>query len=147
MTRSIIIKNNQTIPLREIPVLGYDEFLEYNTSLLREHYNHCVNYFGFPQRNEMQLICCIANDSEHEIFVSSSVIDANTTQYSFTKHHLSFHIFERELAEISGINYCDHPWLKPVRFPADRKNKNSQIIKYPFYNSHSEELHEVDRKS
>lgn len=141
--KSITIKNNQTIPLRDIPVLRYENFLEYNTTHLKEAQNHCVSYFGFPQEEKLKLICCIANDNEHIIKISSSVIDTDSTLPSFTHHHLAFHIFERELHENFGIKYSDHQWLKPVRFPFNRANKNSQIKNYPFYQIESEELHEV----
>lgn len=143
MTKHISIKNNQTILLRDIPVLDYEVFLEHNTSLLNDEHNHCVNYFGYPEGNKLKLIACIANDNEHLINISSSVIDAASTLPSFTKHHLAFHIFERQIHESYGLKYSDHPWLKPVRYPFDRMDKNSQIENYPFYQIDSEELHEV----
>lgn len=143
MTRHISIKNNQTIPLQEIPVLRYEDFLEHNTTLLTEEHNHCVSYFGFPHEEKLKLICCIGNDKEHTIQVSSCVINLNATLDSFTKYHLAFHIFERELHENFGIKYNDHEWLKPVRFPFNRADKISQIRNYPFYQIESEELHEV----
>jgi Ni,Fe-hydrogenase III large subunit len=42
-----------------------------------------------------------------------------------------------------GIRYSDHPWLKPLRFPADTAQNDSTIDRYPFYRIESEELHEV----
>lgn len=143
MTKTISIKNNQAIPLQDIPVLQYEDFLEHNTSLLKDEANHCVNYFGFRQGGKLKLICCVANDTIHSIHVSSSVVDNYSSLQSFTHHHLAFHIFERELLENLGLNYTDHPWLKPVRFPFNRVDKNSQIGNYPFYQIKSEELHEV----
>lgn len=143
MIKHISIKNNQTIPLKDIPVLEYGLFLEHNTEQLKDEHNHCVNYFGFPDNDKLKLICCIANDKEHIINISSSVVDLKYQLPSFTQHHYSFHIFERELHENFGINYIDHPWIKPVRYPANRKNKDSKIENYPFYKTDSEELHEV----
>ena len=70
----------------------------------------------------------------------------NGDQYeypSFTAKNLAFHVFEREMHEKLGIRYSDHPWLKPLRFPADTAQKESTIDKYPFYRIESEELHEV----
>ncbi|MCL6524852.1 MAG: NADH-quinone oxidoreductase subunit C [Thermoflavifilum sp.] len=143
MIKHISIKNNQSISLHDIPVLKYDDFLAHNTSLLKEEHHHCVNYFGFPQERKLRLICCIANDNEHTILVSSSLINLDSTLPSFTHHHLSFHIFEREIHENYGIRYSDHPWLKPIRFSHDRYDRNSKIENYPFYKIDSEELHEV----
>ena len=46
--------------------------------------------------------------------------------------------------KIPGIHYSDHPWLKPLRFPADTATiQDSTIDNYPFYQIESEELHEV----
>lgn len=144
MSDYTIIKNNQTIPLQNIPVLKYDEFLLLNTSLLKIESNHCVNYFGYKIQDKLKLICCIADDSDGTILISSCEIKQNSTEYpSFSAKHLAFHIFERELHENFGINYMDHPWLKPLRFAFDRADKNSRIENYPFYQINSEELHEV----
>ncbi len=141
------IKNNQCIPLASIPVLEYEQFLDHNTTLLRENHNHCVNYYGFPYQGKIKLICCIANDKEGTIYVSSSSFPSSDEdkpgQRSFTKYNLSFETFEREIHENFGINYVDHPWLKPLRFPHDRADKNNTITNYPFFKIESEELHEV----
>jgi len=141
---SIVVKNYQTIPLATIPVLKYEDFLSFNTSLLNDESNHCVSYYGFHFSGKIRLICCIASDITGEIHLSSSGLNPGKASYpSFTAHHLSFHIFERELHENFGINYSDHPWLKPVRYSFDRADKNSRIENYPFYQVKSEEMHEV----
>jgi len=144
MSEYIAIKNNQTIPLQSIPVLKYDDFFSLNTSLIKVETNHCVSYFGYKVKDNLKLICAIANDRDSTILLSSSEINLNKKVYpSFSAQHLSFHIFERELHENFGINYTDHPWLKPVRYPFNRADKNSVIENYPFYQIKSEELHEV----
>ncbi|MDP1725526.1 MAG: NADH dehydrogenase subunit [Bacteroidota bacterium] len=140
----IAIKNNQTIPLQSIPVLGYEDFLSLNTSYLKDEAKHCLNYFGYPTEGTLKLICCVANDTDNTIMISSCVLNQEKIVYpSFSAQHLSFHIFERELHENFGVQYSDHPWLKPVRYAFNRADKNSEIANYPFYQIHSEELHEV----
>jgi len=145
MTNHIAIKNNQTIPVQNIPVLKYDDFLGLNTALLQDEENHCVSYYGYRMQDDLKLICCMANDANGNILISSCEINSNTPEPfpSFTARHLSFHFFERELHENFGINYTDHPWLKPVRFSFDRLKRDSRIENYPFYQIKSEELHEV----
>jgi len=139
------IVNNQTIPLQSIPVLKYEDFLELNTKWVQRKEFHCVNYYGYLSGNKIKLICCIADDREHNIYISSAEIEKNSLQPnpSFTARHLSFHIFERELHENFGIIYTDHPWLKPMRYAFNRNNQEHQVKNYPFYQIHSEELHEV----
>ncbi|HEY4788602.1 MAG TPA: NADH dehydrogenase subunit [Bacteroidales bacterium] len=139
----IELKNNQTIPVSSIPELKYQKFLETNISLMKEKHNHCVNYYGVPHRGRVKLFCCIANDNEHSIYVSSSVTYTNVTLESLTAHNLAFEKFEREISENFDIHYSDHPWLKPVRYAFDRGNKNHTIANYPFFKIEGEELHEV----
>ncbi|HEX7457771.1 MAG TPA: hypothetical protein VF301_04980, partial [Ginsengibacter sp.] len=140
----ISLKNNQTIPISSIPELDYSSFLELNVfSLIKGAGRHCVNYFGFPHAGKIKLICCIADDELNTINILSSVVDAKQPLLSFTKHNLVFEKFEREIHENFGIAYTDHPWLKPVRFPFNRFNKNTTVADYPFFKIESEELHEV----
>ena len=138
------IKNNQRIPLSSIPLLDYPAFLELNAvKLIREKQNHCVNYYGFPQGERIKLICCMADDNTHLVYISSCLVNKEQEYPSFAAHHLAFEKFEREIHENFGIRYNDHPWLKPVRYAFDRADKNQIIANYPFFSIDSEELHEV----
>ena len=128
------LNNNQTIPISSIPELDYSSFLEQNVfSLIKSSGAHCVNYFGFPFAGKIKLICCIANDEQNAVLISSSVVDEKQSLSSFTKHNLVFEKFEREIHENFGLAYTDHPWLKPVRFPFNRFDKNCSVADYPFF--------------
>lgn len=140
---AIKIKNNQRIRVGDIPELPYDDFLLMNTDLTRDIYFHCVSYFAFPVGNQLKLICCIADDTTGHIIISSSLADTAKSYPSFTAHQFSYHVFEREIHELTGIRYTDHPWLKPLRYPASRADKQERILEYPFYAADSDELHEV----
>jgi len=140
----ISISNNQTIPLRDIPVLDYDDFLEMNIKMLERAESHCVNYYGFRWKHGIKLICCIAHDREHSIHLSSAEISTHGGALpSFTARNLAFQGFERELAENFGLSYTDHPWLKPLRYAFNRTDRSKTIANHPFYRIDSEELHEV----
>lgn len=145
MEKYIPIHNNQTIGLDAIPVLPYDSFREVNTGLILEDAKnrHCVQYFGMRQDSMIKLFCCIADDTNHLIYISSALVSENETLQAFTASHLSFHNFEREIHENFGINFIGHPWLKPLRYSFGRANKSEDIGSYPFYTIESEELHEV----
>ncbi len=140
---AIVLKNNQQVPVTSIPVSDYQDFMIFNTSLLKLEENHCVNYFGIPDNKNIKLFCCIANDINQTILVSSSIINQDTSYPSFSEKYLAFEKFEREIHENYGINYTNHPWLKPVRYSFTRKNKENNIANYPFFKIESEELHEV----
>jgi Ni,Fe-hydrogenase III large subunit/NADH:ubiquinone oxidoreductase subunit C len=142
--RSITIYNNQTIDLKDIPVLEYQEFLDDNVRLLQNHAErHCVNYFGVREHQQVKLYCCIADDTTHEIYINASLISTGDKLPSLTFNNHNFEKFEREIAENFGIEYTDHPWQKPMRYAHNRVNKQQQIANYPFYQAESEELHEV----
>ena len=145
MITSATIQNNSTIPLREIPVLRYEDFLEMNVKLIGNETYHCVNHFGFHYQDRIKLICCIANDSDATVLISSAELEPGSTKDlpSFTARHLSFQLFERELCENLGLSFKDHPWLKPVRYAFNRIDNNERIENYPFYKIKSDELHEV----
>ena len=140
----LTIKNNQSVSLSEIPEVSYSTFLVLNTGMVAENLGrHCENYFGYPDGDQIKLICCIADDTDHLIYISSCRVDVNTEYASFTAKNLCFEKFEREIHENFGVMYSDHPWLKPVRYAHDRVDMNEIIANYPFYSIDSKELHEV----
>jgi len=140
----ISISNNQRISFSSIPVINYEDFMEMVVfSWMKEKHNHCVNYYGVPLNGQIRLICCVANDNEHTIYITSCNINPEKYIPSFSVHNLAFEKFEREIHENFGIKYTDHPWLKPVRYSNSRKDTNYRIDNYPFYSIESEELHEV----
>jgi Ni,Fe-hydrogenase III large subunit len=140
----ISILNNQVVAVNDIPEHPYLDFLDINVNLLQGNpARHCVNYFGYLQSDKIKLICCIADDVTSQILVSSAIVERHNHLPSFTAQHHNFENFEREIHENFGIQYIDHPWLKPVRFAHNRTNPDSKIENYPFFQAESEELHEV----
>ena len=140
----ISIKNNQTILLKDIPESNYESFYDMIIELVQGHIaRHCVNYFGYRVGNNVKLICGIADDSTHEILVSTCLVNKAHELESFSAQLLCFEKFEREIHENFGINFIDHPWLKPVRYAFNRDDKSQTIANYPFFSIDSEELHEV----
>ncbi len=146
MTYSNYIKihNNQVIPIDDIPAVSYESLLNTVLELMKNNSSrHCVNYFGYPSGTGITLICCIADDDSHQIFVTSAQVDPHKEFLSLTAHNRNFEKFEREIHENFGITYTDHPWLKPVRYSFNRFNQNELIGNYPFFKADSEEFHEV----
>lgn len=144
MTHFLSVKNNQPVAIPHIPVLAYADFLEACTNQLKDPYSHCVHYFGWPQKDAIRLICVLADDTKGTLLLTSSTIKSGTEAlHSLTARNLAFHPFERDIHEQFGINYRDHPWLKPLRFPSGSPNKDRTLAGYPFYRIDSEELHEV----
>jgi len=140
----LTIKNNQAVPLDEIPVVTYNSFHVLVSGLLGESLErHCVNYFGFMKGKDIRLICCIADDQEQVILISSCSVHPGEVLASLSSRNLCFEKFEREIHENFGLKFAGHPWLKPLRFPVDRADKTVSLADYPFYSIDSHELHEV----
>lgn len=140
----IKVNNHQSVSAGAIPELKYPLFREMNTELVLNHAErHCVLYFGVRYESFIKLICCIADDNQHNIMISSSVVKDDEVLESFSARCICFEKFEREIHENFGIGYSDHPWLKPVRYPENRPDKSNTISDYPFFGISSEELHEV----
>ena len=138
------INNNNTTDLRDIPELKYMDFMEANLDLLKGRPDmHCVNYFGVRIGPDLFIYSCIADDSTHEIYVSSTIAGRDSRIPSLSARNHNFEKFEREIHENFGLNYSDHPWLKPNRYAHNRYDKSISIKDYPFFESESEELHEV----
>ncbi|MDR1666444.1 MAG: NADH-quinone oxidoreductase subunit C [Bacteroidales bacterium] len=128
----IALSHRQCVKIKDIPVLPYGAFLHQNSSLPHDERYHCVSYFACPEEGRFRFICCMADDKEGVVMVSSCVDACSNPLPSFTAVHASFHLFEREIHENFGIPYLDHPWLKPVRSG-----------NYPFFRIGGESLHEI----
>jgi len=137
--------NPGVVKLADIPVLDYPEFTSFLDLLMGEEGTHCVAYFMIPQPHRYWFICVMAADENHTlvIFSHQQPPDPALSVSSLTTRHFQFHVFEREIHENHGIDFAGHPWLKPIRFPNNRADKNKGMNDYPFYSIDGEELHEV----
>ena len=106
--KHVSIKNNQTILIFDIPELDYVTFLEQNIfSLIKNKECHCVSYFGYPYKDKIKLICCIANDASGSIYVSSSLVSNTQRLPSFLKSlkEKFTKILEYIIRTIPGLNH------------------------------------------
>lgn len=140
-----IFTNPGTVKLADIPVLDYPEFSAFVDLLMGEEGTHCVAYFAIPLGDRYRFICCMAADENHAVVVFSHEQHLNLplSLPSITARHFQFHVFEREIHENTGIDFQDHPWLKPIRYPFNRADRTRVMNNYPFYSIEGEELHEV----
>jgi len=122
----------------------HDDFCNEISGLLRNENNHCINYYSIEKQGFVELICCIADDTQNTLRVYiSNVFQRETPLISLTSTFPQMHIFEREIYENHGIAFEGHPWLKPVRYAFNRFDNKVEMSGYPFYLIDSEELHEV----
>jgi Ni,Fe-hydrogenase III large subunit len=139
-----ILSNPGSVKLTSIPVLPYPEFIEQTAALLHKENCHCLDYFAIKGLKDFEFYILIANDESHKVLVYSHRQEREIKELdSITLRSFQLHVFERAIWEKHGIHFTGHPWLKPLRYPNDRADKNSNIADYPFYSIESEETHEV----
>lgn len=136
-----------SVPVSEIPIVGYAEFYEALSQLLGEARYHILHYFArMEQEGVMRFYCLIADDEESKVMITSHVMEYYdaTELPSLTALHAQMHPFEREITEHYGVKFQDMPWQKPLRFTFDGADRKSSIDNYPFYKIEGESLHEVN---
>ncbi|MCC6994184.1 MAG: hydrogenase [Deltaproteobacteria bacterium] len=99
-----------------------------------------VSFYGRPSDDPAEVVLTAVFDAADGLMVSRASILREHGFHSLTRDVPAFHIFERELFEQHGAKPHDHPWLKPVRYPAGGAARPSD---YPFYKIEGKEVHEV----
>lgn len=130
------------LKMEDIPVLSYPDFLILIDDLLADNLNRCITYFAVPGNDDFRFFCLAASDETRSIKIFShrqKNVPLPELE-SITQKHFQFHVFERDIHEKYGISFKNHPWMKPLRFPARSENKTGD---YPFYSIEGTELHEV----
>ena len=138
----IIINNQETFSIREIPVLSYDKYFEVADELLQRPGHHCVTCYAYPHQQTLKFICVIADDVAHHLKAFSYEMSQNGSKElpSLTAIHPPMHINEREITENLGVKFVGHPWAKPVRYSWNRADRSNIINEYPFYRIDGGEL-------
>ena len=114
-----MINTDNCIPIASIPRFSSDELHTRICTQLRNQNKRCLTYCAVPKNFGYLLICAIADDETQSIDVAASELHSKTMP-SITAEHHAMHAFEREMYENFGIQFTGHPWLKPLRYPADR---------------------------
>lgn len=133
--------NPATIKLADIPMLEYGEFFEQTVHIFRNPACRCIFYFGKVDDGRLSCFISLADDVG-DVIVYGYRCDERATLSSLSAMIPAMHIYEREIAEYTGVTFDGHPWMKPVRYPFNRVNEG-WIDSYPFYKMGGKELHEV----
>lgn len=136
----IQIKNLQTVPLNDIPLLPVEELGHHITDEIKSG-KRLVQFFGDNLNEGTILYVIIADDNSSRLFASSAKFSDEKAYQSFSVNVPSAHMFEREFYEEFGIVPEGHPWLKPVRKGIAGINENEKP--YEFFSMIGEEVHEV----
>ena len=137
---------NAAISLSEIPEVEYAALYEDLKERLTDSRYHVAHYFARTEENRLKFYLILLDDAEHKIMVSSFAMEYydDIALPSLTAIHPQMHPFEREITELYNVEFDSMPWNKPLRFPYNRRNRNSTMDTYPFYTIEGESLHEVN---
>ena len=141
------ITNNTSsaVAISDIPVVEYVDLYNDLKERMKDARYHIGHYFATEIENGLKFYLILLDDMSGEVYITSFVPDYYAEGLaSLTAVHQQFHPFEREIHELYGVPFDNHPWLKPLRFSFDRRDKESTMDSYPFYTIEGEELHEVN---
>jgi Ni,Fe-hydrogenase III large subunit len=129
---SLTLRNGQRAAMRDVPVLGVDEFRHGVVAGIGDG-ARLAALFGDPQDREgIRLMAVLAHGTEATLSVSSTII---TDEYpALTPECAQAHWFEREVAEQWHVRPAGHPWLKPIRSGSGMSD---------FFYVEGDEVHEV----
>ena len=141
------VTNNtaSAVAIADIPQVDYVELYNDLKERMADSNYHVAHYFATEIGEGLKFYMILLNDATAEVLITSFVPDYYAEGLaSLTAIHPQFHPFEREIFELYGVPFDSHPWLKPLRFSYDRRNKQSTMDTYPFYSIEGDELHEVN---
>ena len=137
--------NAKAVAIADIPVVEYVALYNDLKERMTDSRYHVAHYFATEIERGLKFYLIILDDTTGEVLITSFIPDYYAEGLaSLTALHPQFHPFEREMNELYGIPFDSHPWLKPLRFPYDRRDKESTMDSYPFYTIDGDELHEVN---
>ena len=127
---SLLLHNGGSVPVSRIPALSADQLKEQILAAVGDG-AEIGAFFARPAAagSGAQLVGILLDRAQGALQVLSARVTDSWP--SITPECPAAHLFEREIAEQSGIAVPGHPWLKPVRFDPQ------------FFQVQGEEVHEV----
>jgi len=130
--RLLPLRNGQGVGVRDVPVLGFDEFRHEILAGI-DHGARLAAFFGHPRRGGgLAFFAVLAHPTDGMLSVSSTTVAA--AYPALTPACAQANWFEREIAEQWDVHPEGHPWLKPIRSGPGAAN---------FFRVEGEEVHEV----
>jgi Ni,Fe-hydrogenase III large subunit len=141
-----IMKNGESLPLREVPELALASFRE----AILEGIRGGARLACLCAASELRLFAVLAEDAEQRLRVAWTRLEGPRYP-ALTPECPQAHLFEREIAEQFGIIPEGHPWFKPVRYHqpwSDEPNPWGRTAESlpgvtDFFKVSGEEVHEV----
>ena len=141
------IKNGVALPRADLPRVSFPRFFRLLTDLVRCN-GYLVQFFVHPE-GDRNLLIAVARTSN--LLVLTTEVEREFPSLTLAGG-AKFNLFEREIAEQFGLRPAGHPWLKTVRYHANRTGRpdvfgNDYCADIPgntpFYQVTGESVHEV----
>lgn len=131
-SRFASMRNGESLDFARVPVVPVPEFRAAVLKAAAAGRRLCALVYAAAPKTPGGLLAVLADDEGGKLFLAAS--EPAKSYRSLTPELPQAHLFEREIFESSGIVPEGHPWLKPVRGPADGA---------PFFREDGAEVHEV----
>ncbi|MFI5344774.1 MAG: NADH-quinone oxidoreductase subunit C [Elusimicrobiota bacterium] len=131
-SRFASMRNGDSLDWARVPAVPVEEFRAAVLKAAGAGHRLCALVSAAPPGTPGGLLAVLADDAGGKLFLAASQPAARYR--SLTPELPQAHLFEREIFESTGIVPEGHPWLKPVRGPADGA---------AFFREDGAEVHEV----
>lgn len=144
MAHWLLIHNGEPVLTDDIPLISIQELCADAANVVKDGMRP-VQFYGRPSLHGDEIIvtAIVADDLNRMLFISKAELPPGGSYGAITAHAPSFHLFEREIYEQTGIAPRGHPWLKPVRYGSERKGLAGELHGYPYLKIDGRETHEV----
>ncbi|MBT0653356.1 NADH-quinone oxidoreductase subunit C [Geomobilimonas luticola] len=143
--------NGEAFPLADVPFLATDDFMQKLIDAVDGGWR-VSSYFGAPAGETVALYAILAYKKKGLLGIMATTVNGEAFP-SLTPIIPQLHLFEREIAEETGLLPDGHPGLKPVRFHRSFRPGHDAWGRAPgepilpgvmeFYRVEGEEVHEV----
>lgn len=147
-----VLTNGRPIPVTAIPLLDGATFRQsilagVEGGMRVSALFACVS----AEPGETVIYSVLSEDEENSLYVGRTLVSGDSFP-SLTPECPQVHLFEREIAEQTGLVPLGHPWLKPVRYQhswtsRDAWSREKSLPLVPgsgeFYQIGGEQVHEV----
>ncbi len=136
-----VAANATAVPRERVPRLSWDAFQRAVVSAPRRG-RRVSALFAAPADSGARpdLFLVLAADGDGALELARTEVTGDGFP-SLTPDCPQVHLFEREIAEQTGLRPEGHPWLKPVRFPPS--SPGERLLQTSYYQVEGGETHEV----
>jgi len=113
-SRFLTMANGSSAACADIPPASMNQFLQ-DILDATDHGWRVAAYFGTLSGSATDLFCVLAHQADGILGVMRTLVD-DAPLPSLAALCPQVHLFEREIAEQTGLGFADHPRFKPVRF-------------------------------